>query len=105
MLGSNFAKSVVFFYAVVIHLVLGVVFWKSNFLDLLSRKLDVNKAEISEYYLTLLRYQKFQDQSLPDSSALFIGDSLMQGLVTFSVAERSANFGIAGDTSLSLIHI
>lgn len=99
----SITKSALVCYLLAVHIVLGLAFWKSNFLFLINRKLDVNKSEISDFHYDLLRYQKIQDESMPEEVAIFIGDSLIQGLVTFSVVDKSVNFGIGGDTSFAVL--
>lgn len=43
------------------------------------------------------------DETVPDGSVLFLGDSITHGLVTSSVVPNGVNFGIGGLTAIELL--
>jgi len=63
------------------------------------KSLLTNKvAEQSYLYDALLPYHKRMDGSVPNKSVVFIGDSMVQALVTSAIANHTVNYGIGGDT-------
>ena len=51
----------------------------------------------------MLDCQRRQDGNIPDGAAIFIGDSLVQGLCVAAVAPNAVNLGIAGDTTAGVL--
>ncbi len=92
-------------YVVLLHGILALVLWKSDFLLRVSQKLVGTPAgqEITEHYKRMLRYHVRMDGNVPHRSAVFIGDSLTQGLFTDAVASPSVNYGIGGDTTVGVL--
>ncbi len=95
-------------YIVILHVVLALVLWKSDFLSRVERKFGVNRTppptqEITEHYKRTLAYHVRMDGNVPDGSVVFIGDSLTQGLCTDAVTSPSVNYGIGSDTTVGVI--
>jgi lysophospholipase L1-like esterase len=92
-------------YIILLHLVLVGVLWKSDFLDLASRRILGKDArpEISEHYHGTLRYHARSVDVVPDGSVIFIGDSLTEGLAVAAVHPLSINYGIGGDTTRGVL--
>jgi lysophospholipase L1-like esterase len=91
-------------YLVFVHVCLGLVLWKSDFLSRLERKLGgTQRTEITGHYASMLQYHMRMDGNVPDKAVVFVGDSLVQGLYTDAVASPSVNFGIGGDTTIGVL--
>ena len=91
-------------YVVILHLFITVVLVKSDFLIKTSRVLNLYKPpELTEFYNKLVEHHKRMDGNIQENAAIFIGDSLTQGLAVSSVATPSINYGIGGDTTLGVI--
>ncbi len=86
-------------YCILLHLFIGIIIVKTNFIDKVRWHLGFQQNEISDYYLQLVEFQKRIDQVLPDKRLIFIGDSLIQGLYVQAVAENAVNYGIGNDTT------
>ena len=100
-------KRLVVAYIVTLHLVVGGMLWKSDFLDRVNSRLglieQLPKPEISEYYHRILRYHERSVDSVPDDSVIFIGDSITQGLCVSAVQPNAVNFGIGSDTTTGVL--
>lgn len=92
-------------YLVFVHVCLGLVLWKSDFLLRLERKLGgTQRTEVtSSLYASMLQFHSRMDENVPDKAVVFIGDSLVQGLYTNAVASPSVNYGIGGDTTIGVL--
>ena len=92
-------------YLVLVHGVLALVLWKSDFLLRVQRKLGGPPAvqEITDHYKRMLRYQVRMDENVPDRSVVFIGVSLIQGLCSDAVACPSVNYGVGSDTTVGVL--
>lgn len=90
-------------YVVLLHAVLGVVLWKSDFLDSIKYRLGLVvpalQSELTDYYYQVLSYHGRSVEVVPDDSVIFIGDSITQGLAVSAVYPLSVNYGIGGDTT------
>lgn len=91
-----------YLYIFLIHLLLAVMLWKSNFIDKVEAKLGIS-GPILSFYERMTVYHQTMDGSIPDGSVLFIGDSITQSLATSAITNRSVNLGIGADTTLGVI--
>jgi lysophospholipase L1-like esterase len=92
-------------YFVLLHGILALVLWKSDFLLRVQQKLvgTPPRQEITEHYKRMLRYHVRMDGNVPHGSVVFMGDRLTQGLFTDAVASPSVNFGIGSDTTVGVL--
>ena len=92
-------------YVVLVHGLLALVLWKSDFFVRVEQKLGAPPSvqEITDHYKRMLRYHVRMDQNVPDNSVVFIGDSLTQGLCADAVAFPSVNYWIGGDTTVGVL--
>lgn len=106
----------IFVYLFLIHGILGVVLWKSDFIPRAARRLGIGKLaqqlgipalalqlEISDLYLYMISFHENSVEIVPQGSIIFIGDSITQGLYVTTVHPKSVNYGIGGDTSLGVL--
>lgn len=91
-----------YLYILLIHLLLAVVLWKSNFVEKIEAKLGIS-GPILSFYERMSVYHETMDGSIPQGSVLFIGDSITQSLVTSAITAHSVNFGIGADTTRGVI--
>ena len=94
-------KRITVAYVVCIHLLLVFVLLKSDFIQRIENKLGImrTQSEITGHFHRMLRYHSRIDGNVPNSSVLFIGDSITQGLCVSAVSSPSVNYGIGSDTS------
>jgi lysophospholipase L1-like esterase len=63
----------------------------------------VGQNELTEHYHRMVKYHKLMDENVAAGSAVFIGDSHMQGLWVTGVTPLSVNYGIGGDTTFGVL--
>ncbi len=91
-------------YIVCLHVLVAIILFKSNFIEIVENKLGFSQNhEISEYYNEITNYHKRLDASIPSNATIFIGDSITQGLATSAVSDLSVNYGIGSDTTLGVL--
>lgn len=89
---------------ILIHGLLGLALWKSDFLSRISRKIRGSPAqEITDHYRQMICYHARVDPTIPDGAVVFIGDSLIEGICLDSVVCPSVNYGIGRDTTLGVL--
>ena len=88
---------------VLLHLALGLVLMKSDFLQRIGHQLGIQKSELTKHYLSMLAYHSRIDKQIPDGATVFIGDSITQSLAVSNVAANSFNFGIGSDTTYGVL--
>lgn len=90
-------------YIALLHVVLGGILWKSDFLDSIKYRLGLAvpalQPELTDYYHQVLNYHSLSVDIVPDESVIFIGDSITQSLTVSAVYPLSVNYGIGGDTT------
>ncbi|MBL4763899.1 MAG: hypothetical protein JKX67_01245 [Colwellia sp.] len=97
-------KKIWLIYVTILHLFIGVVLLKSNFIEKVSAKNGLyQQPEISNYYNLITSYHKRMDGSIPMGATIFIGDSITQGLAVSAVSPLSVNYGIGSDTTLGVL--
>lgn len=90
-------------YLSIIHLLLAVVLWKSDFIDKVQIKLGMSSLDTLSFYEQTTLYHQRMDSSIADSAVIFIGDSITQALATSAVTTTSVNFGIGTDTTRGVV--
>lgn len=103
-------------YLILLHLFLGLVLVKSDFILRVDEKLRLmtrnpptlrqtteNTPKIKAKSFGMLEYHKRMDDNVPDGAVIFIGDSITQGLCVLAVVPLSMNYGIGGDTSAGVL--
>ena len=98
-------KQIILAYVIAIHIILGVVLLKSDFIQRVEHKLGIttSKTEITEHFHRMLRYHSRMDGNVPNQSVIFIGDSITQGLAVTAVVNPSVNYGIGSDTTVGVM--
>lgn len=95
-------------YTALLHFALAVILWKSDFLSNLQYRLGLAfptlQSEITTYYHNLVSYHGRSVEIVPDDAAIFIGDSITQGLAVSAVYPLSVNYGIGGDTTVGILN-
>ena len=92
-------------YLLLIHLLLGVMLIKSDFLPRVLQKIDYAKyaPEYSRHYKEMIQYHQYRDKQVTKGSVIFIGDSITEGLAVNAVAPNAVNYGIGADTTLGVL--
>ncbi|MGF1547588.1 MAG: SGNH/GDSL hydrolase family protein [Thiotrichales bacterium] len=93
-------------YLVLLHLAFAAVVVKSDTLPRLQGLLGIPTTahpEFTDHHQNMRRYHTHVDGNVPDGAVLFFGDSITQGLATAAITPNGVNFGIAGDSSFSLL--
>jgi lysophospholipase L1-like esterase len=98
-------KRIILAYAIGIHMLLGVVLLKSDFIQRVQYKLGVrtSQSEITDHFHRMLSYHSRMDGNVPNQSVIFIGDSITQGLCVTAVANPSVNYGVGNDTTVGVL--
>lgn len=89
---------VIWFYLILIHAALAVALNNAY-----KAKVKASPSGSSDHIQRMKRYHQWVDANVPGQSAIFIGDSLTQGLSTASISPNPTNFGIGGLTSGELL--
>jgi lysophospholipase L1-like esterase len=103
---KNTTQRVIFIYILLIHLLLGAVLIKSDFIERVQKKFGDKASkenEVGPTYYSMVSYHERMDRNVPDGSVIFIGDSLIQGLCVSAVACPAVNFGIEKDTTVGVL--
>ena len=99
-------KNVAIGYLVFIHILLALALVKSDFLTRVGNRLGYTanvEPEITQHFEYMERYYERMDPNVPSGSAIFIGDSITQGLCVSAVFTPSVNYGIGSDTTLGIL--
>ncbi len=96
-------------YLAVLHAALLLMCWKTDILPRCGRRLGLlpplpPAATAQDHYQRMVKFYDWMDGSVPQSSVLFLGDSLVQGLCVSAVTPDGVNYGIGGDTVGGLLH-
>lgn len=95
-------------YMALLHVVIAVILWKSDFLSNLQYRLGLAfptlQSEITTYYHNLVSYHGRSVEIVPAEAAIFIGNSITQGLAVSAVYPLSVNYGIGGDTTVGVLN-
>ena len=96
-------KVIFWLYIVLLHLLIAVLVQRMGLIPRLIAKFSGTIVENTSLYNALLPYHRRMDGSVPDGAIVFIGDSMVHALVTSAIADKTANYGIGGDTVAGLI--
>jgi lysophospholipase L1-like esterase len=91
-------------YLSLIHLLLGLVLYKSDFIERARLHFGALKPEITIHYQTMLSHHRRMDDLVPAHAVIFIGDSITQSLAVATVAPNAVNYGIGSDTTLGVLN-
>lgn len=82
-----------------------IFLYKPNLAFAIAYKLHLIKDPIyiANHYQNSIVYHKSQDPFVDDGSIIFIGDSIVQGMLTSHVAHPSVNYGIGGDSTKGVL--
>ncbi len=93
-------------YLVFVHILLALILIKSDFLVKVGDRLGIRRntePEITQHFERMVKYHESIDPNVPAGSAIFIGDSIIQGLCVSAVSTPSINYGIGSDTTLGVL--
>jgi lysophospholipase L1-like esterase len=90
-------------YIIVLHLALGLVLIKSDFLTKVASHLGALSPELTNHYYAMVSYHQRIDEQLPKGTVVFIGDSITQGLAVTNISPNAINFGIGSDTTVGVL--
>lgn len=97
------SKKLLISYLILLHLVLFVLVFKTDFISKVETKLGFLPEELSPFYHDMVATHMSMDGNLSDQTIVFIGDSITQGLAVSAVATPSVNYGIGLDTSYGVL--
>ena len=88
-------------YFVALHVAILVMLINTDAIERVKAKLFVKDSaqQLSSITARASRVHRRMDGSVPKGSVVFIGDSMVESLVTSAVAEPSVNYGVGGDTT------
>lgn len=94
-------QPILIIYLVALHLLIGIIFWKSDLVPRVKSRIAGN-AHVdgrSRFFRDMRCYHSRSVDLVPEGSVFFIGDSIIQGLSVDAVIQPSVNYGIGGDTT------
>jgi lysophospholipase L1-like esterase len=91
-------KSMVLVYLLLVHVVLAVALLKTDLVPRLINRVSGATIENTHLYDALLPYHRRMDGNVAEGSIIFLGDSIVQSLVTSAIADKTVNYGIGADT-------
>jgi len=92
-------------YAVAVHAALVFVIVKSDFTLRVKNFFASPAKELghSRHYQVMRKVHQSIDGNVPPNTVLFVGDSLIQGLLCSRVADNAVNLGIGTDTTVGVM--
>jgi lysophospholipase L1-like esterase len=91
-------------YIVGLHLVLTVLIWRTDAIELVERKLGRwVRPELDRAWYNEVAFHRRIDEQLAPGGLLFIGDSLLRGLDVSRFGRPAANYAIGGDTTAGVL--
>jgi len=72
-------------------------------LDRIKWKFNLREKGESDFYRQMTTHLIRQDAHVPESSIVFLGDSIVQGLCVSAISDKIINFGIGTDTTSGLL--
>lgn len=96
-------KIAVVVYLVALHLLIGLLIWKGDFVNRASQRLGITAPPDAPIIETMREVHRQMDASVPAGASIFLGDSITMGLATAAVADHPVNYGIGYQRSDQLI--
>lgn len=99
-------KLIIIVYILCIHIFLGIILFKSDFIERVQNKLGIGTKlpiELTEYYHSMVTFHSRIDGNVPRNATIFIGDSAIQGLCVSAITPLSVNYGIGNDTTVGVL--
>ena len=97
-------KKSILIYFVVLHALLGLILWDSNFIAKTSTRLGLRaQPELTDHYHHMVAFHREGDDQVPQGATIFIGDSLTQSLYVGAITRPSVNYGIGNDTTTGVL--
>ena len=90
-------------YLLALHLVIAALVVRPDYADALEKRLFPNRERSNPHVGMMVTFHARMDPFVPAGAAVFLGDSITQGLVTTTVVPASINFGIGGQNSRELL--
>lgn len=88
-------------YLIGLHILLALILWKSDFLQKVGYRLGFITPW--PHHQKMMTYHQQMDSVVPDESVIFIGDSIIQSLPVSAVVPNGVNYGIGGDTTVTVL--
>jgi hypothetical protein len=101
--GARLLKKAAWLYVAGIHLMLAILVFKPDFVDELKNRLLPAQEYVNALGQRMMILHERMDASVPAGAAIFLGDSITQGLATAAVAPFSVNYGISSATTQELL--
>lgn len=101
--GGRWILAAVGLYVLGLHVLIYVLLTGTDFLPGFKARYLDRKAIYNPHGQRMLAFHRYMDGSVPDGAAIFLGDSITQGLATSAVALGSVNFGIGSATTFELL--
>lgn len=90
-------------YVVGLHLLVGFLVFKTDFIPKVKARLLTDAMAPNPHGQRMIAYHQAMDASVPDGAAIFLGDSITQGLAVAAVSAYPINYGISGATTSELL--
>jgi hypothetical protein len=101
---SRVMKKTIPFYLISIHLLLTLILAKSDFINLIEARFSAKAIDNKDTcHSNIDSVHKRIDQNVTDCITPYLGNRLVQGLSTSSIAPNIINYAIGNDTVQSLI--
>lgn len=99
-------KSLLIGYSICLHSLLILMLVKTDFIPRVGYRIGLIRnvgPEITKHYEQTKNFLERMDANTPDGTAIFIGDSSIQGLSVAAIVNPSVNFGIGTDTTVGVL--
>jgi lysophospholipase L1-like esterase len=90
-------------YIIGLHLLIAVLIFKTDFIPKFEAKFFASPTTSNLHGERMIAYHQAMDMSVPVGAAIFLGDSITQGLATAAVAPLPVNYGIGLATTSELL--
>ncbi len=90
-------------YLAALHLVIAALVVRPDDADALQKRLFPNREGSNPHVGMMVTFHARMDPFVPAGAAVFLGDSITQGLLSTTVVPASINFGIGGQNSRELL--
>lgn len=97
---SKLKRKLCLVYIICVHLLVALLIFKTDFIPKVKAKFFASRTVHGE---RMIVYHQAMDASIPAGAAIFLGDSITQGLATAAVSPFAVNYGIGSATTSELL--
>lgn len=90
-------------YVIGLHFLLAVLLFKTDFIPRVKARFFTTPVASNPHGERMMVYHQAMDASVPAGAAIFLGDSITQGLAAAAVAPIPVNYGIGSATTSELL--